>query len=46
MKNQNNLDAQAARSKAYTIFSYVVIIIIAFLFLFPLYWILTGAFKT
>ena len=46
MNNQNRLDAQAARSRVYTIFSYAVIIIIAFLFLFPLYWILTGAFKT
>ena len=46
MNNQNRLDAQAARSKAYTIFSYTVIILVAILFLFPLYWILTGAFKT
>ena len=46
MNKQNRLDAQAARSRAYTIFSYTVIILIAILFLFPLYWILTGAFKT
>ena len=46
MNKQNSLDAQAARSRAYTIFSYTVIILIAILFLFPLYWILTGAFKT
>ena len=46
MNKQNRLDAQAARSRAYTIFSYTVIILVAILFLFPLYWILTGAFKT
>ena len=46
MNKQNRLDVQAAKSRAYTIFSYTVIILIAVLFLFPLYWILTGAFKT
>ncbi len=46
MNNQNRLDVQAAKERAYTIFSYTVIILIAVLFLFPLYWILTGAFKT
>ena len=46
MNKKNRLDAQAAKSKAYIIFSYAVIIAIALLFLFPLYWILTGAFKT
>ena len=34
------------RSKAYKIFSMIVLIILALLFLFPLYWIVTGAFKT
>ena len=33
-------------SRAYRIFSLVVLIILALLFLFPLYWILTGALKT
>ncbi len=31
---------------AYRIFCLVVLFILAFLFLFPLYWIVTGAFKT
>ena len=33
------------RSRAYRIFSLILLIILAFLFLFPLYWIITGAFK-
>jgi len=33
-------------SKAYRIFSIVVLILLALLFLFPLYWIVTGALKT
>ncbi|MCR5663321.1 MAG: carbohydrate ABC transporter permease [Oscillospiraceae bacterium] len=33
-------------SLAYRIFSVVILIILALLFLFPLYWILTGAMKT
>ena len=33
-------------SKAYRGASMVIMILLAFLFLFPLYWILTGAFKT
>ena len=46
MKNSNRLDKQASMDKAYKIFSYAVVFIFAFLFTFPLYWILTGAFKT
>ena len=46
MKNQNNLDQSAAKQRAYYIFSFVAVGIIAFLFAFPLYWIITGAFKT
>ena len=34
-----------ARSRAYKIFSIIVLVILAILFLFPLYWIITGAFK-
>ena len=34
------------KSKGYQIFSVVVLIILAILFLFPLYWIVTGALKT
>lgn len=33
-------------SSAYRVLSTVILIILAFLFLFPLYWIVTGAFKT
>ena len=34
------------RVNAYKVVSMIVLVIVAFLFLFPLYWILTGAFKT
>ncbi len=34
------------KSKAYRIFSLVLVIILALLFTFPLYWIITGSFKT
>lgn len=34
------------RKKVYKIISVVIILILAFLFTFPLYWIVTGAFKT
>lgn len=36
----------AKRITPYRVFSMVMLIILAFLFLFPLYWIVTGAFKT
>ena len=36
---------ESMRKKAYKIFSVVMLVILAFLFLFPLYWIITGAFK-
>ena len=45
MKQNNRLDARRIGSKIYTIFSYVLVIILALLFTFPLYWIITGAFK-
>ena len=45
MKNPNRLDKAMQRQKAYYIFSFAVILIHAFLFTFPLYWIITGAFK-
>ncbi|MBQ3211295.1 MAG: carbohydrate ABC transporter permease [Oscillospiraceae bacterium] len=44
--NTNRLDANAKKKKAYSIFSAVVVIILAILFTFPLYWIITGSFKT
>ncbi len=34
------------RQRAYKIFSVAVITVLAFLFAFPLYWIITGSFKT
>ena len=34
------------RSMAYKVFSIVVLLILAILFIFPLYWIITGALKT
>ena len=40
------LDKSAAFDKAYRIFSLVLVLIMAFLFTFPLYWIITGSFKT
>ena len=44
--NQNRIDTSATRQKIYNISSAVFVCIIAFLFAFPLYWIITGAFKT
>ena len=46
MNNQNRLDKSQQLERIYKIFSYVVVIIFAFLFTFPLYWIITGSFKT
>ena len=46
MKNQNNLASNTAKEKAYKWASAIAVGIIAFLFAFPLYWIITGAFKT
>ena len=40
------LDKSASFDKAYRVFSMVLVIILAFLFTFPLYWIITGSFKT
>ena len=37
--------SELQRKGAYGIFSVVVLVILAFLFMFPLYWIVTGAFK-
>ena len=42
----NRLDKSAAMDKAYRIFSLVLVLVLAFLFTFPLYWIITGSFKT
>ena len=42
----NRLDKSNSKDKLYFIFCTVAVVVIAFLFTFPLYWILTGAFKT
>lgn len=44
--SNNRIDKNAARSRVYRILSAVLVCILAFLFAFPLYWIITGAFKT
>ena len=46
MNKQNRLDANVAREKFYKYLSVFAVAVIAFLFAFPLYWIITGAFKT
>ena len=46
MNNPIRLDANKKFEKAYFIASTVVVCIIAVLFTFPLYWIITGSFKT
>jgi len=46
MNQQNNLNNSQLRSKIYRIGSAVLVTFVAFLFFFPLYWIITGAFKT
>ena len=43
---ENRLKQSAFQDKFYKYFCVVVVAIIAFLFVFPLYWIITGAFKT
>ena len=46
MNNENRLDAARTRAKVYNIASAVLVTIVALLFAFPLYWIITGAFKS
>ena len=45
MKNQNRLD-NLNKDRIYYLSCCVFVAIIAFLFAFPLYWIITGSFKT
>ena len=45
MKKHNTLDAARLRSKIYYWFSFAVVLLFALFFAFPLYWIITGAFK-
>ena len=44
--NEKTLNTSQMKSKIYTVLSYVVVIALAIFFTFPLYWILTGAFKS
>ena len=46
MKTENRLDNARRKERIYYIVSCVLIFAIAFTFLFPLYWIITGSFKT
>ncbi len=46
MKSENLTNKNASKQKVYYIISFVAVTIIAILFAFPLYWIVTGAFKT
>ena len=43
---QHGQDHTVQTSKGYNIFAIIVLVIIALLFTFPLYWIITGSFKT
>ncbi|MDO4488277.1 MAG: carbohydrate ABC transporter permease [Eubacteriales bacterium] len=45
MSKFNYIAANRAKSKTYYIVSFALVIILAFLFAFPLYWIITGSFK-
>ena len=42
----NNIEKNKMKSKIYRIFCTVVVALFAIFFLFPLYWIITGSFKT
>ncbi len=45
MKKQNRLDINRTKTKVYYVISFILVALIAFTFLFPLYWIITGSFK-
>lgn len=42
----NNIEKNKMKSKVYRIFCAVLVVLLAIFFLFPLYWIITGSFKT
>ena len=46
MKQKRRVDMAQLQGKTYKFFSFGLVLLFALLFLFPLYWILTGAFKT
>ena len=46
MKKFTTLDPAQRRTKIYYAFAFAAVVVLAVLFAFPLYWILTGAFKS
>jgi len=46
MKNTKRLDASQTREKVFSVITWIFVLLMAFLFAFPLYWIITGAFKS
>ena len=44
--NNQTIEKDAMKNKIYYALSFVAVLIIAILFTFPLYWTITGAFKT
>ena len=46
MAATNPIESSKRRAKIANIANWVIVCVIAFLFIFPLYWIITGAFKT
>ena len=46
MAKNDNLAYSSSRERLYKYASAIVVAVVAFLFAFPLYWIITGAFKT
>ena len=44
--NKQNTEQNAKKEKIYYIVSFIAVLIVAILFTFPLYWTITGAFKT
>ena len=46
MNTTQKTDNEALKNKIYYVLSFVAVLIVAILFTFPLYWIITGAFKT
>ena len=46
MNADNRLNTSQLKSRLYTVFSFILVVLLAVLFVFPLYWIITGAFKT
>ena len=45
MKHENRLDRDRLFERVYHVVSYTMVFLVALLFTFPLYWIITGAFK-